>query len=37
VTSVEQLQKILSNKSGGVMMEGIYPSWPGRYYYAFGM
>ncbi len=37
VTSADQLAKILSNKSGGVMMEGIYPNWPGRYYYAFGM
>jgi serine protease Do len=32
VTSVEHLKKILSNKNGGVMMEGIYPGWPGRYY-----
>ncbi len=37
VTSAEQLQKILSHKNGGVMMEGIYPGLPGRYYYAFGM
>ena len=37
VTDEAQLQKILSNKSGGVMMEGLYPGWPGRYYYAFGM
>jgi Do/DeqQ family serine protease len=37
VTNAAQLQKILSNKSGGVMMEGLYPNWPGRYYYAFGM
>ncbi len=37
VTSIEHLQKILNNKSGGVMMEGLYPGWPGRYYYAFGM
>jgi Do/DeqQ family serine protease len=37
VMNVEHLQKILSNKTGGVMLEGLYPGWPGRYYYAFGM
>lgn len=37
VTSIAHLQKILGNKSGGVMIEGLYPGWPGRYYYAFGM
>lgn len=37
VQNVEHLQKILANKSGGVMLEGMYPGWPGRYYYAFGM
>jgi serine protease Do len=37
VTSAEHLEKILRNKSGGVMMEGIYPGRPGLYYYAFGM
>jgi Do/DeqQ family serine protease len=37
VMNVEHLQKILNNKQGGVMIEGLYPGWPGRYYYAFGM
>jgi serine protease Do len=37
VMNIEHLQKILSNKRGGVMLEGLYPGWPGRYYYAFGM
>jgi serine protease Do len=37
VTSIDHLQKILNNKRGGVMLEGLYPGWPGRYYYAFGM
>ena len=37
VTSPAQLEKVLRNKSGGVMIEGIYPDRPGMYYYAFGM
>ena len=27
----------LDGKSGGVMLEGIYPDLPGTHYYAFGM
>jgi S1-C subfamily serine protease len=37
VRNPEQLEKVLRNKTGGVMMEGIYPGRPGLYYYAFGM
>lgn len=37
VESVTDLERILADKQGGVMMEGIYPDRPGMYYYAFGM
>jgi serine protease Do len=33
----EDLLNILKNKKGGVMIEGVYPDYPGTYYYAFGM
>lgn len=37
IESVEDLERILGNKQGGVMMEGVYLNRPGVYYYAFGM
>lgn len=37
VETVEDITEILENKKGGVMLEGIYPGYPGSYYYAFGM
>lgn len=37
VTSVEDLQKALDGKKGGVMLEGVYEDLPGEYYYAFGL
>jgi Do/DeqQ family serine protease len=37
VTSVEDLRKILGNKEGGVMVEGIYENYPGEIFYAFGI
>ncbi|MCB0688296.1 MAG: Do family serine endopeptidase [Saprospiraceae bacterium] len=37
VKSVEQLQKILENEEGGVMIEGKYPGNDKVYYYAFGL
>jgi len=37
VTSVEELTEILAEKSGGVLLEGIYENIPGEQYYAFGM
>ncbi len=37
VKSVEELDKILKSKSGGVMLEGVYPDAQGVYYYAVGM
>ena len=37
VKNKEDLIKILDNKSGGILLEGIYEDYPGNYYYAFGM
>ncbi|MEM1000550.1 MAG: trypsin-like peptidase domain-containing protein [Bacteroidota bacterium] len=37
VEDLESLRALLSRKSGGVMIAGIYPDRPGLYYYAFGM
>lgn len=38
VGSPEEVAAALENRSGGVMMEGIYPDYPRRsFYYAFGM
>jgi S1-C subfamily serine protease len=37
VNTVEDFIKELKDKKGGVMLEGIYPNYPGTYYFAFGM
>lgn len=37
VASADDVVKILQDKKGGVMIEGVYPDYPGVYYYAFGM
>lgn len=37
VRNKDQFLKILGQKQGGVMVEGIYPGQPGTYYYAFGL
>jgi serine protease Do len=37
VKSVDEFRKILENKKGGVMLEGVYEDYPGVYYYAFGL
>jgi serine protease Do len=37
VRSVEDLEKALKDKKGGVMLEGVYEDLPGTHYYAFGM
>ncbi|MEO1449943.1 MAG: PDZ domain-containing protein, partial [Bacteroidota bacterium] len=37
VKNVEQLEKILEKKKGGVMLEGRYEDYPGTQYYAFGL
>jgi len=38
VNSIETFIRILENKNGGVMIEGIYPDYPAStYYYAFGL
>lgn len=37
VASADDVMRILEGKKGGVMIEGVYPDYPGTYYYAFGM
>jgi hypothetical protein len=37
VTSVEEVERLLQNKTGGVMLEGVYEDQPGQHYYAFGL
>lgn len=37
VESKEDVINLMSNKKGGVMIEGKYEDYPGSYYYAFGM
>lgn len=37
VTSQKRLVEILKSKKGGVMVEGMYPDFPGTFYYAFGL
>ncbi len=38
ITKPEDLAEALADRSGGVMLEGVYPNYPKRtFYYAFGM
>ena len=37
VKSIKDLENALRNKTGGVMLEGVYEDVPGEHYYAFGM
>lgn len=37
VETVSDVEALLTDKKGGVMLEGVYENKPGRYYYAFGM
>lgn len=37
VNDIAELAKILEDKDGGVMLEGVYEDKPGKYYFAFGM
>ncbi len=37
VSSKEDLKRLLQNKKGGVLIEGIYPGARGKYYYAIGL
>ncbi len=37
INRIGDLENALENKSGGVMIEGVYPDQPGVYYYAFGL
>jgi len=37
VSDVKSFEEIMERKTGGVMLEGVYPDVPGTHYYAFGM
>ncbi len=37
VSSVEEFTRYLENRSGGILLEGVYEDLPGVYYYAFGL
>lgn len=37
IFSIEDVERALGNKKGGVLIEGIYPGYPNTYYYGFGM
>lgn len=37
VDKIDEFIKILKDKRGGVMVEGVYEDYPGTYYYAFGL
>ncbi len=37
IKNAEHFAEIMKNKSGGVMIEGVYANIPGIFYYAFGM
>jgi serine protease Do len=37
VSSKEDIDDLLKDKTGGVMVEGVYEDYPGTYFYAFGM
>lgn len=37
INNLDDLKEALTNKKGGVLMEGRYPDYPGQYFYAFGL
>ncbi len=37
IDDIDELKSVLSNKKGGVMIEGRYPDYQGQYFYAFGL
>ena len=37
VKSVKEFTRIMEKKKGGVLLEGIYPGYPGIHYYGFGL
>jgi S1-C subfamily serine protease len=37
VTNESELINVLENKSGGILLEGVYEDIPGSYYYGFGL
>jgi len=37
ISSVDAFTRYLENRSGGILLEGVYEDLPGEYYYAFGL
>ena len=37
VSTVDKFVEYLESIEGGVMLEGVYEDYPGKYYYAFGL
>ena len=37
ISSVDEFTRYLENRSGGILLEGVYEDLPGEYYYAFGL
>ncbi len=37
VKAIDDFSSYLEKKNGGVMIEGVYEDYPGKYYYAFGL
>lgn len=37
VRNTKELEKALNGKTGGVLLEGVYPDIPGRYFYGLGL
>ena len=37
VKDIEDVMKVLENKQGGIMLEGVYEDMPGKFYYAIGL
>lgn len=37
ISSIKEFTRYLENKSGGILLEGVYEDIPGTYYYAFGL
>lgn len=37
IKTVDNFKTLLKTKKGGVLLEGVYPDYPGTFYYAFGI
>ncbi len=37
INSIDDLKEVMNNAKGNVMLEGIVPGYPGKYYFSFGL